>query len=89
MPNNQSFSTQTCSPAENIISEIIERYKDHPSIYLIKSKSTCLADTFYFMPISTEEAKRSIESLDLKKAAQEKDIHTDCMFFSCHVRISE
>ena len=38
MPNNQSFSTQTCSPAENIISEIIERYKDHPSIYLIKFK---------------------------------------------------
>ena len=91
MPNNQSFSTQTCSLAENIISEIIERYKDHPSICLIKSKSSCLADTFYFTPISIEEAKRSIESLDLKKATQEKDIHTDILkqnsdFFAAHVQ---
>ena len=39
MPNNQSFSTQTRSLEENTISGTIERYKDHSSINLIKSKS--------------------------------------------------
>ena len=35
MPNNQSFSKQTCSLEENTISGIIERNKDHPSKNLI------------------------------------------------------
>ena len=47
MPNNQSFSTQTRSLEENHISEIIVRYKDHPSINLIKSKNSCLTNTFF------------------------------------------
>ena len=74
MPNNQSFSTQTRSLEENTISGIIERYKDHPSINLIKSKNSSLANTFSFTPVSTEEGKRAIESLDPKKAAQKKKI---------------
>ena len=74
MSNNQSFSTQARSFEENTISRIIERYKDHPSINLIKSKNSCLANTFSFTPVSIEEVKRAIESLDSKKAAQEKDI---------------
>ena len=76
MSNNQSVSTLTRSFEENIISGIIERYKDHPSINLIKSKNSCLANTFSFTHVSVEEMKRSIESLDPRKAAQEKDIHT-------------
>ena len=63
----------------NIISEIIERYKDHPSINLIKSKNSCLANTFFFMPVSIEEVKRSIKSVDPKRAAQEKDIHPNIL----------
>ena len=51
MPNNQSFSTQTRSLEENTISGIIERYKDHPSINLIKSKNSCLSYTFSFTPV--------------------------------------
>ena len=58
---------------------IIERYKDHLSINLIKSKKSCLANTFSFTPVSIEEVKRAIESLDPKKAAQEKDIHTNIL----------
>ena len=49
-----------------------ERYKDHPSINLIKSKNSCSANTFPFTPVSIEEVKRAIESLDPKKAAQKK-----------------
>ena len=43
MPNNQSFSTQTRSLEENTIPGIIESYKDHSDINLIKSKNSCLA----------------------------------------------
>ena len=77
MPNNQSFSTQTCSLEENTISGITERYKDHPSINLIKSKNNCLADTFSFTPVLIEEVKTTIESLNPNKVAQEKAIHTN------------
>ena len=76
MPNNQSFSTLTRPLEENTISEITERYKDHPSINLIKSKNSCLANTFFFTPASIEEVKRSIKSLDPKKVVKEKNIHT-------------
>ena len=51
IPNKWSFSTQTCSLEENTISGIIERYKDHPNINLIKSKNSCLANTFSFATV--------------------------------------
>ena len=77
MPNNQGFSTQTRSLEENTIFRIIERYKDHRSTNLIKSINSCLANTFSFTPVSTEEVKRAIQSLDTKTVTQEKDIHTN------------
>ena len=64
MPNNQSFSTQMHSFEGDAISEIIERYKDHPSINLIKSKNSCLANTSSITAVGTEEVRRSIEALD-------------------------
>ena len=79
MPNNQSLFTQTRSLEENTVSGIIERYKDHPSTYLIKSKNNCLANTFSFTSVSNEEVKRTFESLDPKKVAQEKDIHNNIL----------
>ena len=79
MPNNQSFSTQTRFLEEKTISGIIERYKDHPNINRIKSKISCLDDMFSFTPVSIEEVKKAIESLDPNKAAQEKDIHTNIL----------
>ena len=90
MSNNQSFSTQKRSLEEDTISGIIERYKDHPSINLLKSKNSCLANTFSLTPVSVEEVKRVIESLDPKKAAQEKYIHTNILiqssdFFAFHL----
>ena len=48
MPNSQSFSRQTRSLEENTISGITEKYKGHLGINLIKSKNSCLANTFSF-----------------------------------------
>ena len=91
MPNNQSFSTQTDSFEEDTISGIIEKYKDHPNINLIKSKNRCLASMFSFTPVSIEEVKTAIESLDPTKATQDEVIHTNILkqnsvFFAFHVQ---
>ena len=91
MWNNQIFSTQTLSLEENTISGIIERYNDNPCKNLTKSKNNCLANTFSFTPVSIEEVKRPIESLDPRKALQEKDIHIIFLkqnsdFFAAHVQ---
>ena len=88
---NQSFFTQTRSLEENTISGIIERYKDYPSINLIKSKSSSLANSFSFTLVSINEVKRSIESLNPKKAAQVQDINSSILkqnsdFFAAHVQ---
>ena len=50
-----------------------------------------MANTFSFAPVSIEEVKRSIKSLDPKKATQEKDIRTSILkqnsdFFAVHVK---
>ena len=56
MPNNQSLSIQTqMRSLEDTISGIIERYKDHSSINLIKCKSSCLVITFSFAPVSIKK----------------------------------
>ena len=52
MPKNQSFSTQIRSLEENTILGIIERYKDHPSINLIKSKNSCLVNMFFYASLN-------------------------------------
>ena len=89
--NFKVFSTQTRSLEENTTSGIIERYKEHPSINLIKSKNSCLANTSSFMPVSVAEVKRAIEFLNSKKVAQEKDVHTNTLkqnsdFIAFHVQ---
>ena len=38
-----------------------------------------MANTFFFTPVSIEEVKKAIESLDPKKVAQEKDIHANIL----------
>ena len=72
IPNNQSFFTQTRSLEENTILGITERYKDHPSINLIKSKNSCLANTFSFTPVSIEEVKGQSNLLTQRKLHKKK-----------------
>ena len=38
-----------------------------------------MSNAFSFTPVSTEEVKKAIKSLDPKKAAQEKNIHTNIL----------
>ena len=52
MPNNQDFSSQTCSSVEDTISRIIEGYL---SIKRFKSKNCSLANLLSFTPVSIEE----------------------------------
>lgn len=54
----------------------MERYKDQPSIKLIKSENSYLANSFSFTSASVEEVKRPIECLVPKKDPQENDIRT-------------
>ena len=89
IPNNQSSSTQACSVEENTISGITERFKDLPSINLVKFKNRCLTSTFSFTLVSVEEVISSIEFLDPKKDAQ--DVHNNILkqnsdFFAFNVQ---
>ena len=45
--------------------KILDKYKDHPSIKLIKAKNN--SQVFTFTEIGIKEVKKSIQSLDPKK----------------------
>ena len=51
--------------------KILDKYKDHPSIKLIKAKNN--SQVFTFTEIGIKEVKKSIQSLDPKKATQKDD----------------
>ena len=53
---------------------IIERYKTHPSIRLIKEHATQLDNRFSFELITYEDIHKEIEKLDSTKASQDTDI---------------
>ena len=76
MPTNQEFEYSD-SPEEDPPLRIIGRYQNHPSIKLIKSKNK--SQTFKFRETNTDEIKKSIESLDPKKAFQKDDINTNIL----------
>ena len=58
IPNNQSFSSQTCSSEGDTIAGILVRYKKHPTINLTKSKNSYLFHTFSFTRVSIEKVKK-------------------------------
>ena len=58
------------------ILKILDKYKDHLSIKLIKVKNS--SKVFKFRQIDIEEVKRTFQSLDPKKVAQ-KDIKTNLL----------
>ena len=70
MPSN-GYEYQDSSEQDSIL-EILDKYKDHPSIKLIKAKNN--SQVFKFSQIDIEEVKKSFQSLDPKKAAQKDDI---------------
>ena len=56
---------------------MLGKYKDHPSIKLIKAKNS--SKVFKFRQIGIEEVKKTFQSLDPKKAAQKDDIKTNLL----------
>ena len=69
---------------------IIEKYKFHPSIKLIKSKSRGLSSSFSFKFATINEDKKSCNNLDPKKASQKEDfctsiLKTNANFFASYM----
>ena len=65
------------SSEQGPILKILDKYKDHPSIKLIKAKNNF--QVFKFSQIEIEEVKKTFQSLDLKKVAQKDDIKTNLL----------
>ena len=65
------------SSEQDPILKILDKYKDHPSIKLIKAKNS--SKVFKFRQIDIEEVKKTFQSLDPKKAAQKDDIKTNLL----------
>ena len=60
------------SSEQDPILKILDKYKNHPSIKLIKAKNN--SQVFQFSQIGIDEVKKSFQSLDPKKAALKDDI---------------
>ena len=76
---NMSSNGYKCphSSEQDPILKILDKYKDHPSIKLIKAKNN--SQDFKFRQIDIEEVKKSFQSLDHKKATQKNDIKTNLL----------
>ena len=70
---NNGYKCQHSSEQDPIL-KVLDKYKDHPCITLIKAKNN--SQVFKFHQINIEEVKKSFQSLDPKKAAQKDDINT-------------
>ena len=54
------------SSEQDPILKILHKYKDHPSIKLIKAKNS--SDVFKFRQIDIKEVQKTFQSLDPKKS---------------------
>ena len=61
----------------NLVSNIIKKYQNHPSIKLIKTKNK--SKTFRLRETNTDEIKKFVEKLDPKKAFQKSDMSTNIL----------
>ena len=75
MPSN-GYKCPDSSEQDPIL-KILDKYKDHPSIELIKAKNNF--QVFKFSQIDIEEVKKSFQTLEPKKAAQKDDIKTNLL----------
>ena len=75
MPSN-GYKCPDSSEQDPIL-EILEKYKDHASIKLIKAKNN--SQFYKFSQIDIEEVKKSSQNLDPKKATQKDDIKTNLL----------
>ena len=76
MPKSQEYESFDSSE-ENLVSSVIKKYQNHPSIKLIKIKTK--SETFRFRETNADEIKKFIEKLDPKKASQKSDTSTNIL----------
>ena len=72
MPTNQEFECSVTQENDPLL-RIIEKYQNHPSVQLIKSKNKLCS--FKFRETNIDEIKRYINSLDPKKVSQKGDMN--------------
>ena len=75
MPSNGYRCPHSSKQNPNL--NILDKYKDHPSIKLIKAKNS--SQVFKFRQIDIEEVKKTFHSLDPKKGAQKDAIKTNLL----------
>ena len=75
MPSN-GYKCPHSSEQDHIL-KILDKYKDHPSIKLIKAKNS--SKVFKFRQIDIKEVKKNFQSLDPKKVTQKDDIKTNLL----------
>ena len=75
MPSN-GYKCADSSEQDPIL-KILDKYKNYPSIKLVKAKNN--SQIFKFSQIDIEKVKRSFQSLDPKKAAQKDDIKANLL----------
>ena len=73
MPSNGYKSPD--SSEQDPILKMLDKYKNHSSIKLIKAKNN--SQVFKFSQFDIEEVKKSFQSLEPKKAAQKDDVKTN------------
>ena len=72
------------SDIQDSVSNIIRRYKNHPSIKIIKTHIQ-YAENFSFKQIDLPELLEVIQSLDTNKTAQDSDIPTKLLKENCDI----
>ena len=75
MPSNGYKCPHSLEP--NPILKILDKYKDHPRIKLIKAKNS--SQVFKFNQTDIKEVKKTFQSLDPEKATQKDDIKTNLL----------
>ena len=83
--NIEGFETDYCfNPELDKISNIIEKFKNHPSVQKIK-KNVKVEATFHFKNVSELMIKKKISSLDKKKPTTFNNIPTRILVENCDI----
>ena len=75
LPNPpETLDTNTNDP----VLQCINKYSDHPSIKIINEKIKDI-NAFNFSKVEDKDVEKLIQGLDIKKATQEEDVHTNIL----------
>ena len=75
IPQYEDPTSNNINGIDDPVLRAIEKYKNHPSIKLIKTNSENNA-SFRFQEIQTIEIEKELKNLDCPKASQDSDIPT-------------